>query len=104
MLIRADDVTYIKTQFNHLKLCNFISSLKMVKNTIKLCRRFFLHKSNMKRKPGVESLMSNSKLFRFITLGKLIKTPENFVQGFLSVKLTNVCHKNRGEGLVSGSL
>ena len=58
MLIHVDDFTYAKTQFDHSKLCNFVSSLKIVKNTIKLCLRFSLHKINkiMHRKPGKKSV------------------------------------------------
>ena len=39
MFICADDVICIETQFNCSKLSNFISSWKMVKNTIIICTR-----------------------------------------------------------------
>ena len=45
MLIRVYDVPYVKIQFNHSKRLNFISSWKMVKNTVKLYCRFFVEKT-----------------------------------------------------------
>ena len=42
-------------QFHHSKLRNFISSWKMVKNTIKLCRKFILRKINKNIKSFVHS-------------------------------------------------
>ena len=87
----------------------------MVKNTIKLCRRFFLQKvnKNIQKKTrsemfcafaGMTSLTSNLKLHNFITSEKLIKTPQNIVQGSFPVKLTKVYHKNMDEDLASGPL
>ena len=84
----------------------------MVKNTIKFYRSSFSIKVICKENQewnilcirSMMSLMSNSKLFKFITLRKLIKTPENFVHGFFSVNITKVCHKISGEALASGSL
>ena len=93
-----------------LWLHNFV---KMIKNTTKLCRRFFPHKSNMQMIEmgwnvlcicSMTALTSNSKLCRFMTPQKVIKTPENFAQGSFSVKLTKICHKNKREGLASSSL
>ena len=46
---------------------------------------------------GMTSLTPNSKLWKFLTSWKLIKTPYNFVQGSWSIKLTKVYHKNRSE-------
>ena len=56
MFIRVYDVTYVETQFNHLKLRNFISSWETVKATLQQWRRFFSHKINkvMQRKPGTK--------------------------------------------------
>ena len=53
MFIRVYNVTYVETQINLSKPLNFISSRKMVKSTIKLYRRLFLHKinKNMQRNP-----------------------------------------------------
>ena len=83
----------------------------MVRNTIKLCIRFFLHKIKKQRKTGemfstfagMTSLTSNWKLFNFINLRKLTKTPKNFVQGSYSWILTKIWHKDRVEVLTSGS-
>ena len=101
MFIRVNDVTYVETQSNYSKLCSFISSGKMVKNTIKLCIRIFLleaaalllffiksAKRNAKKGrgkifstfAGMTSLTSKWKLRNFVTLRKLIKTPGNFLQ------------------------
>ena len=44
------DVIYAGIQFNRSRLCNFTSSCKMVKNTLKHYYRCFLHKSNKKCK------------------------------------------------------
>ena len=59
LFIRVKDVTHVETEFNHSKLCNFISLWKMVKNTKKLCRKFFSHKisKNIQKKSGVESFV-----------------------------------------------
>ena len=46
MFIYGDDVSYFETLFNHSKLCNLNTLLKMVKNTNKLCRGFFIRKNN----------------------------------------------------------
>ena len=101
MFIRVNDVTYVETQSNYSKLHSFISSGKMVKNTIKLCIRIFLleaaalllfliksAKRNAKKGrgkifstfAGMTSLTSKWKLCNFVTLRKLIKTPGNFLQ------------------------
>ena len=54
MFIRVYNVTYVETQINLSKPLNFIISRKMVKSTIKLYRRLFLHKinKNMQRNSG----------------------------------------------------
>ena len=44
--IRGDNVTYAKRPFNHLKLYNFLTSWKMIKNALKLCQGFALHEIN----------------------------------------------------------
>lgn len=56
LFICMDLVTYIKTLFNYLNFYNFLTLLKMVKNTIKRCESFFLYKinKNIQRKLGVE--------------------------------------------------
>ena len=41
MFIRMDGVIYLEIQSNYFKLCNFISSWKIVKNTIKLAEGYF---------------------------------------------------------------
>ena len=46
MFIYGDDVSYFETLFNHSKLCNLNTLLKMVKNTNKLCRGFIIRKNN----------------------------------------------------------
>ena len=105
MFIRVNDVTYVETQSNYSKLRSFISSGKMVKNTIKLCIMIFLleaaalllfliksAKRNAKKGrgkifstfAGMTSLTSKWKLCNFVTLRKLINTPGNFVQGSYS--------------------
>ena len=38
IFIRVVGVTYVVTQFNHSKFRNFLTSLKMVTNTIKHCK------------------------------------------------------------------
>ena len=104
MLVRVDDVTNVETQSNHSKLCIFISSRKKVKDTITLFRKFIFHKINKKFEKktsgkmfctfaGMTSLASNSKLCNFVTSLKLVKTPQNFVQGSFSIKLMKICHE-----------
>ena len=39
------------------------------------------------------------KILKFLTLRKVTKSPENFVQDAFSITLTKVCHKNWCEGL-----
>ena len=102
------------SSFNHSKLRKFISLWKINQNTIKLYRRIFFYKANKKCKKtrgemfctfaGMTSLMLNSKLYIFITYWNLIKVRQNFVKDPFSIKLTKICHKNRGEVLVSSSL
>ena len=72
MFIRLYDVTYVKIQFNHWKLRDFISSSKMIKNTIKLYRRFLLDKTNKKirRKPEVKWFL-HSQVWRHLTEFKI---------------------------------
>ena len=50
------------------------------------------------------SLVSNSKLCKFITLLKLIKTPKSFVETFFSIKSINIDKKTKGEVLAAGLL
>ena len=60
MFICVLDVTYVEAQLNHSKLPDFINSIKIVKNIIKLCKVFCFHKisKNIKKikknKTGVE--------------------------------------------------
>ena len=84
----------------------------MVKNTTKLYRRLFLRKTNTKKqgKP-VENILhirgydvTYAEFKTFITSRNLTKTPQNFVQGSFSIKLTIIFHKKRVEGLASGPL
>ena len=46
------NTTYIEIPFNHSELSNFETSWKMIKNTIKRCRKFFLYEidKDMQRK------------------------------------------------------
>ena len=113
MFICVDDVIYIETQFYRSEFCDFINLWKMVKNTIKLWWRFFLHKinKNMQRKPVVKCVVYSwvwchfqKKLLNFIILQKLTKTPQTFVQGLSSITLTEICHKSRGEVKLRSSL
>ena len=53
---------------------------------------------------GMTSLMLNLKFSNFVTLLKLIKTPQNFVPVSFYTKLTKICHKNMDEFFVSGPL
>ena len=48
MFFCVDDITFVGTQFNHSKFRNFISLWKIVKNSAKCLKRFFLHKFNKK--------------------------------------------------------
>ena len=45
---------------------------------------------------GMTSLTLNSKLCNYTVSWNLTKTPQNFVKGSLSIKLTKKCHKNKG--------
>ena len=107
MFIRVYDVTYVEIQFNRSKLRSFISSWKMVKNTIKFYRSFFSIKRKIKPElkcfviRRYDLLTLNPKVCNFITSWNLIKMPQNFIQDSFSVKLTKICHKNRGEFLAS---
>ena len=60
MFIQRDDVTHVKTQFNSSKLQKLISLWKIVKNTIKRCRRFFFYKinKNMQKTPVVKCFVN----------------------------------------------
>ena len=111
MLIRVYDVTYLKLHLNHLKLHNFTGLWKMVKNTIKLYRRLFLHKTNKKCKEiqgkmfctfGCDVSYAEFKTCNLITSCKLIKRLQNLLQGYCSIKLTNICHKNGVDVLDTG--
>ena len=50
---------------------------------------------------GMTSLTLNPKLCNFITSWNLIKMPQNFVQGSLSLKSTKIWYRIRGKVLVS---
>ena len=76
---------------NSKLLCVFLRTWKMVENAIKACRRFFLCKINK----NIQKNVLNSKLFNFITLWKLIKVPQNLVQGPSSVKFRKYALKTR---------
>ena len=67
MFIHVYGITYVETRFNHSKLRNFISSWKMVKNTIKLHSILFLHKINKKvqGKPAVKYFV-HSRVWRHL--------------------------------------
>ena len=86
----------------------------MVRNTINLPMMLFIHKTNKICKEnkgemfrtfaGITSLTLNSKLCNFITLLNLTKMLQNFVQDSFFIKLTKICHKDRGKVLASGPL
>ena len=86
----------------------------MVRNTLKLTKMLFFHKTNTQCKEnksemfrtfaGMTSLTLNSKLCDFIILLNLTNTLQNFVQDSFSIKLTKICHKDRGEDFVIGPL
>ena len=65
----------------------------MVKNTVKICRKFIHHKinKNIKRKLGVKcfanEMMSLASATNLMTSLKLTKTPKNFVQRFFLHKI-----------------
>ena len=88
MLIRIDDT--LRHSFNHPKLRNFISLWKMVKNTIKVCRKFILRK-----KPALKCFLHLRVWFhlrqirKLSTLSKLMKTSQNFWQVYFFIKLKN---------------
>ena len=50
------------------------------------------------------SFTPNSKFCNSITSWILIKTPQNFVQGLLSIELLKIRNKNRSESVASGPL
>ena len=77
--ICADDVTNVRTQFNQSKLHNFISSWKVVKNNIKLCRRLFLFKYAKK--------ISRQMFFAFASMASL--TPNSSFCNFMTSKRTD---------------
>ena len=74
-IIRVCDVTYVGTQFHHSKLCNFMSIWETVKTTIRLCKKFFVHKinKNMQRKPWMKCFVHSwvqrhsSQIQNFVT-------------------------------------
>ena len=71
-------------------------SLKLTKNAKKTRGEIFCTFSSMK------SRTLYSKLGNFVTSWNMTKTPQNFVQGSFSIKLTKEFHKNRIEDLASG--
>ena len=77
--ICVDDVTNVRTQFNQSKLRNFISSWKVVKNNIKLCRRLFLFKYAKK--------ISRQMFFAFASMASL--TPNSNFCNFMTSKRTD---------------
>ena len=86
----------------------------MIRNTLKLPKILFLHKTNKRcneNKSGMfhafvvmTSLALNSKLCNTLTLLSLTKALQNFVQDSFFLKLTKICHKDRGKVLASGPL
>ena len=53
---------------------------------------------------GYEVTYAGFKVLSLHNLKRTQKTPQNFVQGYVSMKSLKLCHKNRGEFLVSGTL
>ena len=86
---------------NHSKLHNFINMWKIVKNAIKLCIRFILHKYAKKTKVRcfvhLRVRRHICRIQNFFTKWKLVKTPQNFAQGTISLKLTKRYIKNGDE-------
>ena len=90
MRIRVYDVTYVETQFDYSKYCNFINLWELVKTTIKWCERFYSIKltkiSKAKQRwnvlyiRGYDVTHAGLKLCNFTTSWELIKTPQTAVQ------------------------
>ena len=96
---------HVETLSNHSKLCNFIILWKMIKKAMNLCRRFFLHKNlthkyvkkggNVIYICGDDTTYLKFKTCKFITLWKIMKMQQNFLEGSLSIKFIKIYKKQR---------
>ena len=99
MFICWNIVTYIETSSNYSELLNFITSWKMNRKAIKPCRRSFLHNINKTWVPCKCIYGDDITSFKFKTLKlhnlmkKIIKTPQNFVEFSLAIKLILMVRK-----------
>ena len=64
IIIRVDDVNYVETTSNHSKLCNFAASSKIIRNNIKLSRRFFLHNINENMQKSWGNILTSVSLLK----------------------------------------
>ena len=79
----------------------------MVKNNIKLCRRFILHLKKIMKKPGAKCFVHSRvrlhlcqiKNLQLHNFTKTDQNTKNFVQVSFSIKLIKICRKTRGEVL-----
>ena len=85
---------FVKTPWNFVEGYFSINLTEICKETGEILYTFV----------GMTSLMSNPKLCNFITLLKQIKISQNFSQVSFSIKLTNICHKNRAAAFDSDVL
>ena len=91
IFIRVYHVTYVKIQFNHSKLCKFISSWKMGQH---LGQYFFLHKTSENQWWNVLYISRYDVTyaeFKTLLLYNLLKSDQNtakLCKGSFSIKLT----------------
>ena len=107
-------MTSLVSSFNHSKLRKFISLWKINQNTIKLYRRIFLYKTNKKCKKnegwnvlyfcGYDVTYAKFKTLYFYNLLKSDQSATKLCKRHFLHKIKKICHKNRGEVLVSSSL
>ena len=55
---------YVETTSNHSKLCNFAASSKIIRNIIKLSRRFFLHNINENMQKSWGNILASVSLLK----------------------------------------
>ena len=111
LFIRVHDVTYAEIQFNRSRLCNFISSWKMVKapENFIIGGVFSLKVTKNAKKTrgdmfytfaGMTSHKLNAKLCNYIISWNLMRPPRNFIHRSFSIQLNKICQK-RDEALAS---
>ena len=64
IIIRVDDVNYLETTSNHSKLCNLAASSKIIRNIIKLSRRFFPHNINENMQKCWDNILASVSLLK----------------------------------------